>query len=88
MTETMNAVEITEAGGPEVLKLTTRPVPELPLSKLEPEVLPPRPLSPSLAGAAADPLDRLRAPTRVVYREPRRRRRRATCPGWKPRARW
>ena len=28
MTETMNAVEITEAGGPEVLKLTTRPVPE------------------------------------------------------------
>ncbi|MAU95184.1 MAG: double-strand break repair helicase AddA [Fulvimarina sp.] len=32
----------------------TRPVPELPLSKLEPEVLPPRPLSPSLAGAAAE----------------------------------
>ena len=28
MTETMNAVEITEAGGPEVLKLTTRAVPE------------------------------------------------------------
>ncbi|MEQ8899122.1 MAG: NAD(P)H-quinone oxidoreductase [Roseovarius sp.] len=28
MTETMNAVEITEAGGPEVLKPTTRPVPE------------------------------------------------------------
>ena len=25
---TMNAIEITKAGGPEVLKLTTRPVPQ------------------------------------------------------------
>ena len=25
---TMNAIEITQAGGPEVLKLTTRPVPQ------------------------------------------------------------